>query len=766
MVFNFNKTETTFSHESVLKGTGQDKKINYYVMKQVININFQGQVVPIEVSAFDLLKQYTESLNRHFANEEGKEEIINDIESRIGELFQDRLKSGSTCITDDDVNAIIKSMGRPEDFEAAEESSSGTSSAKTQYEAGPSSIPFQAGRKRLFRNENEKVIGGVCSGLANYFGIDVVVVRIIFAILFFSFGFGLLPYLILWVAVPSTASAEIGGMKKKLYRDIDDKIIAGVCSGIGNYFGINSWIPRVLFLLPFLSFVSRWGHWGDFPLGFSFSPGALIIYIILWLVIPEATTTTEKLEMKGEKVDMNSIKNSVMEEMKGMQQRAEKFGKEATAMAQEKGQALGSDIGHIAKRSRNSFGDIIALLFKIFAYFVIGTVLISLIIALFSFGVVSIGLFPAKDFLLHDGWQNTFAWGTLIFFIAVPIIGIITWIIRRIAKIKSNRKWLRSSFAAMWILGLVCFIALISSVVRDFRSINNITEEQVVLTNPGINKLEITTLTPEKKYYRRQWLQLRPFDALTEDTAFVRNVRVEIVKTTGDSFYVTMLRLSNGYNKNEANVLASKIDFTAKQLDSSLIIDRGIAINKTDKFRNQRVIITIHVPVGKQIRVDESIGWGNEIQMDGPWGEDFRIEMDDVEHGWERGNTYIMKEYGLYDTANDEPADDWKRDQKRERGIDIKNGKNRVRINEDGIQIEDDADYRYETERHEKAVDSIKIKRETEVQKVKDSLQKAVEKAKEELKKIDEKKSNAAASTKDDDFLMPTYNPLIMALMK
>ena len=91
-------------------------------MKQVININFQGRVVPIEVTAFDILKEYTESLNRYFSTEEGKEEIINDIESRIGELFQERLKAGTTCITDEDVNAIIRSMGRPEDFETAETS--------------------------------------------------------------------------------------------------------------------------------------------------------------------------------------------------------------------------------------------------------------------------------------------------------------------------------------------------------------------------------------------------------------------------------------------------------------------------------------------------------------------------------------------------------------------------------------------------------------------------------------------------------------------
>src|SRR5260221_12486068 len=101
-------------------------------MKQVININFQGRVIPIEVSAFELLKKYTDSLTRYFVNEEGKEEIINDIENRIGELFQERLKKGSPCITDDDVNAIIRSIGRPEDFEDGEENTSQQSKASSQ----------------------------------------------------------------------------------------------------------------------------------------------------------------------------------------------------------------------------------------------------------------------------------------------------------------------------------------------------------------------------------------------------------------------------------------------------------------------------------------------------------------------------------------------------------------------------------------------------------------------------------------------------------
>src|ERR1700753_52846 len=125
-------------------------------MKQVININFQGRVVPIEVSAFELLKNYIESLTQHFASEDGKEEIINDIENRIGELFQERLKAGATCITDDDVNAIIKSIGRPEDLENEEENTSQQSKASSQSSSEQSyqNTNTTETHKRLFRDEN------------------------------------------------------------------------------------------------------------------------------------------------------------------------------------------------------------------------------------------------------------------------------------------------------------------------------------------------------------------------------------------------------------------------------------------------------------------------------------------------------------------------------------------------------------------------------------------------------------------------------------
>jgi len=311
-------------------------------MKKVININFQGRVVPIEETAYDILKQYVEALRRFFANEEGKEEIINDIESRIAELFAETLKKGSTCITDVDVNNIIASMGRPEDFESEEEnvkSQLGGEQKKQEqsYQQTTSQQSFNSGEPRkLYRDENHKVLGGVCSGIANYFGIDRIIVRILAIV---AFGLVFLPYLIVWIAVPSSATQVIGSTRKRLFRDMDDKILAGVASGLGHYFGVSAWIPRLIFLVPFLSFVTRWNHWGffGFPhfLSLSFSPGATIIYIILWLILPEAITAADKLEMKGQPVDLNSIKQTIQTDMEGFSGRAKKFGEEIKERAEE-----------------------------------------------------------------------------------------------------------------------------------------------------------------------------------------------------------------------------------------------------------------------------------------------------------------------------------------------------------------------------------------------------------------------------------------------
>ncbi len=722
-------------------------------MKQVININFQGRVVPIEVTAFELLKNYTESLNRHFANEEGKEEIINDIESRIGELFQEKINKGATCITDDDVHAIIKNMGRPEEFETMDDSQSYSSASSAAEEQTTTSTAF-TGSKRLFRDENDKVLGGVCSGLANYFNIDVVIARIIFVVLLFS-GIGFLTYIIMWIAVPSSATTQIGGSRKKLFRNPDEKMIAGVCSGIGNYFGINAWIPRVLFLLPFLSFISKWGHWGGFwdfgdVLRFTFSPTSLIIYIILWIVIPEASTTSEKLEMKGEKVDMNSIKNSVVGEMKGVGKKAEKFGKEASAVISEKAGAVAGDVRNFGRR-RGGLGNVIAMIVKIFAYFIIGCVGFALIMGLFGLAVVSIGFFPLKDFIIHNDYQNLFAWGTLILFIAVPIIGLITWIIRKIARSKSHGNILGFSFGALWVLGWVCMILLVSSISRDFNySSKNVTEQEIVLANPSVSKLEITSKSPLDKYKRSRFLRFEPFEGIQEDTAFVNNIDVRILKSTNDSFRVTVIKMASGRSRTIAENNATQIQYGGEQKDSVLLMDKGIAINKTDKFRNQRVVLTIYVPAGKRIKIDKSMGWFNNVHFGNDDNDNWYYD-DEESQDWRTGVEYIMKEDGkLYDLKGNAAS--------------RSKSSTRVHINSNGVEVitEDNNDndnndnYRYNNGEPMNKIDSMQMKREKENQRLRDSLKKAGQKIEEQLQKIGNNSEEAPLNSH-----LPAYNSIV-----
>ena len=142
-------------------------------MKKIININLSGRVIPIEDAAYETLQRYIESLRRYFSNEEGRDEIINDIESRVAELMNDKIRLGSTAVTEADVEGIISAMGRIEDFEPIEgkEAFEGTSAGgNTASDAPFMNIKMKKGR--LYRDRNDKFLGGVCAGIASYMNVD------------------------------------------------------------------------------------------------------------------------------------------------------------------------------------------------------------------------------------------------------------------------------------------------------------------------------------------------------------------------------------------------------------------------------------------------------------------------------------------------------------------------------------------------------------------------------------------------------------------
>lgn len=625
-------------------------------MKKVININFQGRVIPIEETAYDMLNRYVESLRLFFANEEGKDEIINDIEGRIAELFGETLKKGSICITDADVNTIINSMGRPEDFEADEEKVhtklGGESSGYYSYEQGKTN-----GRGRLYRDENHKVLGGVCAGIANYFAVDPIVVRILFAVFV---GITFIPYLILWIAVPGSSSLQIGSQRKRLFRDTETKVIAGVCSGLAQYFNVQLWVPRVLFLIPFFSFVFRWGHWGwwDFPhfLSFSFSPGSIFVYIVLWLILPEAKTAADKLEMKGEKVDLNNIKSTIQGDLEGFKDRAQQFGSELKDRAQAMGEELsnagkrfGAEASAAGKRTGGGIGHIIKVIVKIFVYFFVGCILLAIVGSLFGLGVVLTGLLPAYSYVLDSRYQEVLAWCSLIFFIWIPVIAIVTWIIRKLTGKKGNSGIIRLTFLSFWILGVICFVNLLISIGGEFHYRNYPTEQKVALSNPNVKKLEIKAAS-FGKYYSQNWLRLEPFASFDDDTVYVRNVRLRIIKSNADSFQVFMVKMANGSSKTEAELTVARVNYNVVQTDSTLLLDKGLPITKQGKFRNQQVIVTVAVPVGKRIFINENVGWGDNVRVnigrdDDYW--DWENNMETISYRWRHNVEYVMTTKGL-----------------------------------------------------------------------------------------------------------------------
>ena len=660
-------------------------------MKKIININFHGRVVPIEESAFDILNQYVESLRKYFANEEGRDEIINDIENRFAELFSERLKKDSNCITDNDVNSIIASMGRPEDFEAADADGSFSSTStstdnkqSTQSEQSQKTYTTYTtppGRGRLYRNADDKILGGVCSGLANYLSIDPVILRIAFVILF---GALFWVYILLWIVVPS--QSQQSNITKRLFRSADDRVIGGVAGGLAAYFNIQVWIPRVIFALPFILwlvsgiFHAAFWNWDFAPRFISGGLGGTLIvsYIILWIAVPVANTASEKLEMRGERVDLNSIANTIKEDLEGFKGRAEKMGaefkegaqkfsSEIKDAAQQKSRDLSYEIG---QRKSSGIGHVIGVLFKAFFLFIASIIALSLFGVLIGLLFGGIAVLPLKDFFLNGVGENFLVWLSVILFFGVPLIAILTWLVRRIMGARSKNHYLGYVFGTLWVIGLISLIVLFSTLARNFRA-KDYVEESVSISQPASGKIYVDLMSGRQglHYFSRRWNWIDwendwPIYGDNYDSLLLNTVRVDIVKSKDSSFHIQKLKFSRGRTQKQAQELAQKINFDIVQEDNQLLLAKGgFAISKEDKFRNQQVLVVIEVPIGKKIEINNSIrsyNWFNiNIGRRNGWtisdNDEWNDEWND-KYGWEANTEYIMTSTGLERT--DKKTDD------------------------------------------------------------------------------------------------------------
>ncbi len=259
-------------------------------MKKTLNINIGSRIFNIDEDAYDLLSRYLESIKKYFQKINIEDDIFQDIENRISEKFNSILKNRES-LNIDDINNIIKEMGTLDDFKEAyndfdtNDFNNQNNESKTTEKG-----------KRIYRNTSDKVIAGVASGLANYFSVDPIIFRLIFIVSLFT-GFGPIAYLIFWIGIPANDSGKINE-NKRLYRDGDNEILGGVAYGLGNYFGIDPAIVRVLFILSI--FIGGFG---------------ILAYLILWVSIPEAKTVGEKMNMEGYPFNFENIEKFFTEKL-------------------------------------------------------------------------------------------------------------------------------------------------------------------------------------------------------------------------------------------------------------------------------------------------------------------------------------------------------------------------------------------------------------------------------------------------------------------
>jgi len=246
-------------------------------MKKTFTINIGYSIFNIEEGAYDVLNSYLNSIKTYFSTIDNDSEIIKDFELRVAENFSSKISSSKQCINLNDVKEMIQIMGSLDDFKEIYSDNE----TETNNEEKKSN--------KLFRDSSNRIIAGICSGIAEYFKIDPIIIRIIF---FIAVPLNLIIYIILWMGIPSKDFDP--NLRKTLYRDKENGIFGGVAKGLSNYLKIDVNIIRVVFVVSLF-----------------FGGAGLMVYLLLWFFTKEAKTIGQKMNMSGFNVNLSNLEDFI-----------------------------------------------------------------------------------------------------------------------------------------------------------------------------------------------------------------------------------------------------------------------------------------------------------------------------------------------------------------------------------------------------------------------------------------------------------------------
>ena len=487
-------------------------------MKKTVNINLAGTFFHIDEDAFAKLSRYLEAVKKSISDPVGGDEIIQDIEARIAELFSERLEINTQVISTRELDAIIKIMGQPEDYIMDEDA------AQTNSATGNQTKGETTSNKQLFRDSDNKFIAGVCSGLGHYLGLEVIWVRLF-------------------------------------------------------------WI--------FLSFVTT---------GFG-----VIAYLLFWILVPGAQTTSEKLKMTGEPINISNIEKKFNEGYQKVSQNIKNVDYDKYEEKIKKGSASFFD----------SLSTILSTVFKIgikfFGLLIVIAGLLGLISILIgmtvfgTFGIYDTGVTGMDIYQLIDT-TNTPIWiVTLIITLIAGIPLLLLFILGlkiMFPNIKSIGTPVKITLTILWIAAISILVILGARQAID-RAFENNFSTQTPLSINMQTPLKLSMYNNDTysfEAYRRSGLEIKP-DANGNKVLYSSDIRLIVRSTDEKVGKIVLNKIASGKDYKQAKARAQAIDFkyNFNKNTNELILDGYFLTDITNKYRDQQIEVILYLPVNTRL---------------------------------------------------------------------------------------------------------------------------------------------------------------------
>ncbi|WKK66964.1 PspC domain-containing protein [Lutimonas zeaxanthinifaciens] len=498
-------------------------------MNKTININLGGVFFHIDEIAYQKLKSYLDAIRRSLSDDpKGRDEIITDIESRIGELLSDKVKDVRQVVNQQDIDEVIDVMGKPEDYMVDDEIFSDDS-----YSSYTRKRP-----RKLYRDGSDRFLGGVSSGMAHYLNVDVIWIRLGWLVAAFGFGFG------------------------------------------------------------------------------------FIVYPLLWILLPEANTTAEKLEMEGAEVNISNIEKKIRDEITDASHRVKNGIDEVSEKVKN------ADYKKYGERAKSGSQDLVDTLGKIFVtlFMIIGKFIgvLLIIVAVSTILALLIGLFTlgSLDFI-HEDWifQNSMIYNNS--GLPVWVISILTFVLVGIPffflfalglRILSNNtksigKTAKLSLLGVWIVALLVAIFFGTRQVMNSAydgSITNTQELYFDTTDTLEIKMVDNQLISNRSELKRHWRSEIIVDTDNQEKLYSNNIRFNILASDNETMYAKVRKESQGRSRKDARDNADLISHGYELDGDALRFDGYFLAELNNRSTEQRIYIDLYLPEGQTVYLDNS----------------------------------------------------------------------------------------------------------------------------------------------------------------